>query len=825
MAKSIASLVKRMTLKEKISLLAGTDFWHTRGIERLGIPSIKVTDGPHGARTADENNPNVTLPATCFPTGVGLAATWNPELVRRVGAAIGDEARARGCSVLLGPCVNIHRSPLGGRNFESYSEDPFLSAKMAVAIISGIQSRQVSACVKHFALNNQEYQRLTISSEAGARAMREIYFPSFEKAVKEAGTWSVMCSYNRLNGTFASANRWMLTEVLKEEWGFKGLVMSDWFAAHSVVPAAKAGLDLEMPGPARYFGDDLLQAVKSGKVDIKIIDDKVRRLLGLLQNTSALDSNNPPPAKIKDFPAHRRLAREAAEESIVLLKNDRNLLPLDLKTIKSIAVIGPNAAEARVEGGGSAAVTPYYTVSPLAALRSRLGKKIKITYELGCPNNVATHILDTDYLLSGENGRPGLTGEYFPNNNLAGKPMATRLDTSFKLTCMEGTTPVPQIKKAEFSIRWQGIFKAPATGKYKFGLTTNGWGRIFINDKPVCNNWSDRTAEFEDFKVPETVGEIALQAGKKYRIRIGYCRNTNSRSLMRSLRLGCDIPLPPDLQERAARAASMAGAAIVFTGLTEEYESEGFDRKDMALPPGQDKLIKKVAAANPNTIVVLNNGSPVDMAGWIDDVPAVVEALYPGQECGNGIAAVLCGDVNPSGKLPDTYPRRLGDNPTFINYPGESGRVLYGEGIFVGYRYYDAKKIEPLFPFGHGLSYTSFRYRNLKVSPLKVKAGEKVSVSIDVKNTGQVTGKEVVQVYVADIASRVPRPPKELKAFRKISLEPGETRTVDFTLDKEALAFYDPGIKDWAVEPGEFEIQVGSSSRDIRARQSLVLSS
>jgi beta-glucosidase len=667
MQKRIASLIKQMTLEEKISLLAGINFWRTHAIERLGIPSIKVTDGPHGARTVDETNNNVTIPATCFPTAVGMAATWNTDLICRVGSALGEEARARGCSILLGPCVNIHRSPLGGRNFESYSEDPYLSARMAVAIISGIQSKKVSACVKHFALNNSEYQRMTISLEADERTMREIYFPSFEKAVKEAGVWSVMCSYNKVNGTHASENHRLLTEILKDEWGFAGLVMSDWFATHSTVPAANAGLDLEMPGPVKFFGEALVKAVKEGEVDIKIIDDKVRRILRILINTGAIDGNINDADKNKEFPAHSTLAREVAEEAIVLLKNDNHLLPLDKKKLKTIAVIGPNAASASIQGGGSAQVVPYYKVAPLDAIKELCGNSVKIVYEPGC-----------------------------------------------------------------------------------------------------------------------------------------------------------DASPSPDLLERAVKVAAAADVAIVFAGLTEEYESEGFDRKNMDLPPEQNELISRVAKANPNTVVVLNNGSPLAMP-WLENVPAVVEAFFPGQECGNAIASVLFGLVNPSGKLPDTFPHRLEDNPAFVNYPGANDKVLYGEGIYVGYRHYDAKNIEPLFPFGYGLSYTTFEYSGLNISPAKAKTGDKIKVSIDVKNTGKVPGKEVVQVYISDNVSSVPRPPKELKALKKVALSPGEEKTVEFTLNKEAFSFYDVKLKDWVAEPGEFDILVGSSSRDIWAKGKFTL--
>ncbi len=819
MKKRIKELLEKMTLEEKVSMLSGIDFWRTKNVERLGIPSIKVTDGPHGDRISSDDNPNQTLPATCFPNGVGMAATWNTELIRRVGVTLGEETRARGCAILLGPCVNIHRSPLGGRNFESYSEDPYLSSQIAVAYIEGVQSRGVGVSVKHFALNNSEFQRMTISSEVSERAMREIYFPSFEKAVREAGAWTVMCSYNKVNGTYASENRRLLTEILKDEWGFEGFVVSDWFAVHSTVPAAGSGLDLEMPGPTRYFGDKLAEAVRSGEVDEKAIDDKVRRILGVMMKTGVFDEKPVVSAEVHDIPEHRRLTREVAEESMVLLKNENNILPLNKSTIRSMAVIGPNAAVARIEGGGSSAVEPYYAVSPLEGLQNKYQDKVKISYEPGCRNNVFTLPLDSEYVTCGENeSTHGLLAEIFDNNDFSGSPVATRVDKTFKQLWISGTAPVPEIRSNDFSIRWRGIFTATEAGVYKFGLATNGWVRIHIDDKLVCSNWGDRTV-VEFIPLEETVGEFAMEAGKIYPIAIEYCKNTYVPSPMRSVRIGCDLPLPPDLLERSANAAALSDVTVVFAGLTEEYESEGFDRKTMDLPVNQVELIKKVAGANPNTIVVLNNGSPVSMESWIDSVSAVVEAWFPGQECGNVIAGILSGEVNPSGKLPDTFPVRYEDNPAFGNYPGENGKLRYEEGIFVGYRHYDAEKIEPLFPFGYGLSYTSFEYSNLRVNPVKVKKGDRIIVSVDIKNTGETQGKEVVQLYVSDIESRVPRPPKELKGFRKVDLLPGEKKTVDFILEEEALSFYDPEIKQWVAEPGEFEIQVGSSSRDIRLKE------
>jgi beta-glucosidase len=821
--KRIENLIKQLTLEEKVGLVAGIDFWHTLSIPRLGIPSIKVTDGPHGCRTMSETNPNETLPATSFPTAIAMAATWNPDLIGRVGRALGKEARARGCAVLLGPCVNIHRSPLGGRNFESYSEDPYLSSRMAVAYIKGVQGQGVGTSVKHFALNNSEFERMTISSEASERAIHEVYFPSFEKAVKEAGTWTVMCSYNKINGTYASENGWLLEEILKKEWGFEGMVVSDWFAVHSTVPAANNGLDLEMPGPALYFGEKLAKAVRLGEVDEKTIDEKVRRILGLMLNTRALDKKPASTGNIPVYRGHHRLARQVAEESITLLKNENNVLPLSFQKTKSIAVIGPNAAVARVQGGGSAAVVPYHAVSPLEGLKKLCKDRFNIVYEPGCLNNITTLPLHSSFLLSARGSRKrGLNGEYFANNDLTGKPVVVRIDRQFNLRWMEGTKPCPEITGEDFSIKWTGIFRPGATGRHRFGMATNGWGRIYVNNRLVCSNWGEPVNN-EFFISLEVTGNIHLRSGKSYPVRIEYCRSPYDRSPMRGIRIGCDVPLPADLIERAAATAADSDAAVIFAGLSEEYESEGHDRKDMDLPANQIRLIKKVAAANPRTIVVLNNGSPLAMGKWLAGVPAVLEAWYPGQESGHAIAAVLFGDANPSGKLPDTFPRRLADNPAYANYPGSHGKVEYAEDIFVGYRHYDAENIRPLFPFGHGLSYTDFEYSNLKIRPRQAKSGQDIIISVGIRNTGTRAGKEVVQVYVRDLISIVPRPPKELKAFRKVNLLPGETRKIRFKLGREALAFFHPILKKWVVEPGEFEVCLGSSSRDIRARDSFRL--
>jgi len=821
----IETLLGKMTLEEKVSMLAGTDNWHTRGIERLGIPSIKMTDGPYGTRTVSDEDPNHTMPGTCFPTGSAMGATWDVDLIRRAGVALGEETRAMGCHILLGPCVNIHRSPLAGRNFESFTEDPFLAARLAVAYVDGVQSRNVGTSVKHFALNNSEFERFSMSSEAGERTIREVYFPAFEAAVREAQSWTVMCSYNKVNGTLASENHWLLTDILKNEWGLEGFVVSDWGAVHSTEPVANSGLDLEMPGPPRFLGDTLVSAVKEGSVSQDRINDGVRRILRVIEKTGAFEETRTPSLTQANTPEHQALAREVAREAIVLLKNDHEILPLQREDLASIAVIGPNAAEARVLGSGSSQVRPPYVVTPLDGIRSKCGDAIAVTFEPGCRCNRLTPLLDSQHLRPASGAEePGLTGEYFNNNDLSGKPALTRVDTEFGFRWGSfggGTSPGPGVDRDNFSIRWTGTFLAPESGQYRFGLLTDGLGCIYLDDTLVAEKGSAGPDDL--FLVQgERTGTCRMEAGESHTLRIEYRRNPEREWPIRRVRLGCEVPLPGDPMARAAEAAAGADVALVFVGTSEEYESEGFDRDTMDLPGPQAALIEAVTRANRNTVVVLNSGAPISMEGWIDRVPAVVEAWFPGQECGNAIADVLFGDADPCGKLPMTFPRRIEDNPAYINYPGENGKVLYGEGIFVGYRYYDTKRVEPLFPFGHGLSYTTFEYSNLNV-PAEVTLGDPVEMSVDVTNTGSSEGKEVVQLYLRDVESSLVRPTKELKGFAKISLKAGETKTLSFSLGKRDLSFYDPDRAGWLAEPGEFGVLVGSSSRDIRATGSFVL--
>ena len=803
----VEQLIEKLTLEEKVSLLAGADLWHTTAIKRLGIPPIKLSDGPVGVRGSQGSS---SPRSACFPAPVAMGATWNPILIEQVGRALGEEVKVKGAHILLAPMVNIHRSPLAGRHFECYAEDPYLTARMAVATINGLQSEGVGACIKHIVCNDSEFERMSISSEVDERTLREIYLMPFEVAVREARPWAVMSAYNKVNGTYCSENDRLLLDILKDEWGFDGLVISDWAGTYSD-RAAHGGLDLEMPGPARWMGTDVLLALENGAITECQLDDKVRRLLNTIQKAGAFQTPDILPEGSEDKPEYLRLARQVAGESIVLLKND-GLLPLDLGKLDSITVIGENARWAQVMGGGSAEVVPHYTVSPLDGIRKMAADDVEVTYALGCPIHKSLPLIDMGSLVEINGARRGFTLQLFDNCELLGEPRVTTFFDRAHITWSdELLTPIPP---AEFSARLSATIRPGTTGGYAFGLTGNGIYRLSIDGEALIDNWqvSEIVDEYPWGK-EELTADIKLEAGVDYQLSIEY--GWRGFKPWRMLRLGCWPPTVEDPIGEAVALAAGCDVALVFAGLTSEWESEGYDRADMHLRGDQDELIRRVAEANPNTIVVLNTGAPVTM-DWLDEVPAVLQSWYGGQETGNAIADVLFGDVNPSGKLPTTFPRRLEDNPTYINYPGENGKVHYGEGVFVGYRYYDKKLIEPLFPFGHGLSYTSFVYSSLSVDKAEYTSDDQIYVSLDVQNTGRRPGAEVVQLYVRDVECSLMRPDKELKAFEKILLEAGELKTVTFTLDRQALSFYDPSKQSWVAESGEFEVLLGSSSRDIR---------
>lgn len=803
----LEGLLGQMTIEEKVSMLAGTDWWYTVPVERLGIPSLKMTDGPNGARGEGG------MSAVCFPAGISLASSWDTALIERVGQALAQEARSKGALVLLAPTVNIQRTPLGGRNFETFSEDPYLTTRLAVAYIRGLQSQGVGASVKHYVCNDEEFERFTLSTEVRERALREIYLPPFRAAVREAGTWTVMAAYNNVNGIPASEHPYLLTEILRDEWGFDGVVMSDWFfSVKSTAASVNAGLDLEMPHP-QWRGEQLQQAVERGEVTEATLDESVRRLLRLLDRAGLFEQPEIAQEQAIDLPEQRALVREAAAEGIVLLKNEGQALPLQREQLTSIAVIGPNAKVAQIMGGGSARVNAHYAVTPFQGIRSAAGERVQIRYAPGCANHKLLPLFDVEALLAGSEGAEhGLLVEYFNSDHPIDEPVWQEIIRS---TEIQWSSKMPgDVDASQFAVRATARFIPQESGAYILGLVSAGLSRLSIDGREVIENWTKqkRGDTYYGAGSTEVQATVQFEAGRSYLLSLEYVGSAP----LAAVHLGCFQELPADAIERAAALAANSDVAIVCAGTSGEWESEGADKVSMELPGQQDALIERVAAANPRTIVVLNTGSPVAMP-WLDKVASVMQAWFPGQECGNAIADVLFGAVNPSGRLAQTFPVRLEDTPAYLNFPGENGRVYYGEGLFVGYRYYDRKKIAPLFPFGFGLSYTTFEYSNLRLSAWEIGPDDRLSLSIDITNTGERAGKEVAQVYVRDIQARLQRPEQELKAFAKVSLAPGERQTVTLMLDRDSLAYYDDRAREWIAETGEFEVRVGSSSRDIHA--------
>ena len=803
--KRVKDLLKRMNLEEKVEILTGATFMDTRANNRLNIPVIKCADGPHGVTARGDS--------TCFPTGVSIGATWDVELINRLGVALGEETRALGRNVILGPCINIHRTPLGGRNFESYGEDPYLTARLAVAYVNGVQSQKIGTSPKHYACNNQEWERFTISTELDERTLREIYLPAFKASITEADAWTVMASYNKINGDYGCANEYLLTDILKNEWGFRGLVVSDWWAIKSTVKSANAGCDLEMPGPGKYFNaNKLLTAINKKQISEKVINDKVRRILRVMFLMELFDDAEKKYKGAVNTKEHKLLAQEIAQNAIVLLKNDKKLLPLQREKIKSIAVIGPNANFARLGGGGSSTVSPSYSISPLEGLKNKCeNEEIEVRFAQGCMiacdlKKIKQSLLKPSSSTKKENG---LQAEYFNNMNFSGKPVLKRIDKEVFFD-WEGSSPAGNVNNDKFSVRWTGILTPELSGEYEIGLMSDDGSRLFINDKLIVDNWGDHA-------IATKKNPVILEAGVEYNICIEYYDNSYGAVI----KLGW-IP-PDDPFKKAKEIAAESDVAIVFAGLYHGIEGEGVDKKDMYLPKPQDDLINEIVDVNENTIVVLINGTPLDMNKWIDKVHTLVEAWYPGQEGGYAIADILFGDVNPSGKMPVTFPKKYEDSASYSNYPGKNGKVHFKEGIFVGYRHFDKNQIEPLFPFGYGLSYTEFKYSNLKITPDKVTDNKTIEVSLDVENIGDVQGKEVVQLYIHDKKSSLERPINELKGFKKINLKPGEKKTVQFTLDESSLSFFHPDKKKWVCEQGIFEVRIGSSSRDIRLNGSFMV--
>jgi len=661
MNKDIKQIISNMTLEEKAEICSGEGFWYTKGFENHGIPSIMMTDGPHGLRKQKEGEDhlgvNDSINAICFPALSALASSWDRELISKMGVALGEEAQAENVSILLGPGVNIKRSPLCGRNFEYLSEDPYLASELASDYIKGVQSQGIGTSLKHYTANNQEHRRMSTSAEVDERTLREIYLAAFEKPVKEAQPWTVMCAYNKVNGEYCSENKYLLTDILKEEWGHQGFVVSDWGAVNDRAAGTEAGLELEMPSSEGDGTKRILEAIESGELSEEALNKAVERFLKVL--FKAVENNKEDASYDKE--AHHALARSIASECMVLLKNEDDILPLAKDS--KISVLGSFAKKPRFQGGGSSHINPTQVDNAYQELEKLLGDSAQLSYAEG-------YHIDKDE-----------------------------------------------------------------------------------NDKTLV--------------------------------------------------------------DEAIKVAKQSDATVIFAGLPDRYESEGYDRSTLAIPPNQEHIIEKIAEVQKNLVVVLSNGSPVEMP-WVDRVKGILEGYLGGQASGGAVADILLGEVNPSGKLAETFPAKLSDNPSYLYFPGEGDRVEYNEGIFVGYRYYDTKEIEPLFPFGYGLSYTEFEYSNLSIDKKEITDQDELAVSLKVKNTGNLKGKEIVQLYLRDSESTVNKADKELKGFIKVELDPGEEKTVSFTLDKRSFAYYNTDIKDWYVESGEYQILIGSSSRDIR---------
>ncbi len=813
----VEALLLQLTIEEKVSLChGGTDF-STKAIPRLGIPEFRFTDGPNGVRDQER------IPTTAFPPAISMAASWDPALVGRIGAAIGQEAKGLGKSVQLGPAVNIDRTPLGGRTFEYFSEDPFLAGRLAVGYIQGLQAEGVIACVKHFAANSVEEDRGTVDAQVDERTLREIYLPAFEAAIKEGKAGSVMSAYNKVNGLYSSENPHLLKEILKGEWGFQGFVMSDWGAVHSTVPTALGGLDLEMPGGKNNFLDaPLLKAVRDGLVPVTVIDDMARRCLRTLLGHDFPPIEGKPNVSTR---AHQQLAKHLAEQAMVLLKNKGGILPLKKSELHSIAVIGPNADEKFSDSGGSGEVVAPYEITPLEGIRKFCGKGIDVRYSPGFGSRAGQGNPIPPEALQTPDGKPGLEGHYFDNQTFRGEPKLVRDDPTISFD-WNTERPAPSIPREFFSVRWTGFLVPDATDNYEIGTASDDGSRITIDGNLIVSNWGPHA-------VQRRKGSISLEKGHRYPIIVEFEQGFGGAEMHLTWQRVSQRESSPWIVD-AVKTAKSADAVILFVGIDHEYDTEGSDKPDMKLEAGEDLLVNAVLRANPRTVIVLINGTPLEMP-WINQAHALLEAWYPGLEGGNAIAQVLFGNVNPSGKLPVTFPKKLADSPAHANgnYPPVDNVIKYDEGILVGYRYFDTKNVEPLFPFGHGLSYTSFTYSKVRVERdnfsdrryirydpnTKPRSGATISVSV--KNTGAVRGSEVVQVYVSQKDAKVMRPEKELKGFQKVELAPGETKVVTIHLDKRAFAYYSVAKHDWVVDGGKYEILVGSSSRDIRQRASV----
>ncbi|KAH8658180.1 putative beta-glucosidase I [Xylariales sp. PMI_506] len=807
---NVEETLANLTLEEKIELTSGRDFWHTVSVPRLGVPSLRFSDGPNGLRGIRFFN---STPAACLPCGTALGATWNPALVEELGQLLGLEAKTRGIHVVLGPTVNIQRSPLGGRGFESFAEDPVLSGLLAAAYVNGIQKQDILATIKHFVCNDMEDQRRAVDVRVSDRALREIYLLPFMLAVRDSSPAAFMTAYNKVNGLHVNNRGDLIDGVLRKEWGWDGLVMSDWFGTYTTAASIIAGADLEMPGPPTWRGTSLYHAINSGKVSEDTLDDRVRNILQAVKRAARCGVTEGQEPQPRDVPETAALLRKAAAESIVLMKNDDSLLPLDRK--KTVAVIGPNSKIAAYCGGGSAALTPYRVVTPFAGIQ---GFCEDVKFAQGCYGHKDLPLLNDKLMTS--DGKPGLIFRFYND-----PPETSDRDCVDEVHVRSSLIHLTDyynnsLNHPLFYGEAEGYLTPAEDSLWDFGLSVQGTARLFINGEEIIDNETKQILGHSFFGsgTREECGSIHLSANTTYKIVIKFASAITSKLAKKGIvpqrkggvRLGgCPRIDPETAIQEAVALAKCTDQVVLFGGLNSDWEFETYDRPHMDLPPWSDVLISKVLEANPNTIIVMQSGTPIWMP-WISQCKALVHAWYGGNETGNAIADVLFGDVNPSGKLPMSFPVRLQDNPAFLNSRCEGGRMIYGEDIFVGYRYYEKVALPALFPFGHGLSYTSFALTTMVVQVTE----EDMHVSLTISNTGSVNGAEVIQVYISGASTSVSRPVKELKGWTKIYLRAGETQQASVKIPlKYGVSFWDENKSSWCAEQGNYEIMAGTSSQ------------
>ncbi|HEV2366234.1 MAG TPA: glycoside hydrolase family 3 C-terminal domain-containing protein [Caulobacteraceae bacterium] len=810
----VDDLAGRLTLEEKVALMAGSAPFTLTGAARLGVPEVRVCDGPTGVRS------NEGEAATVFPVGVAQAASWNPRLVEEVAAAIAREALALDNRVVLAPTINIVRTPLWGRAFETYSEDPYLAGVLGTAFVNGLQGEGVGASLKHYAANNQEEGRMTVSVEADERTMREIYLAAFEKVVKEAGPWTVMASYNRLRGHYATESAYLLRDILEGEWGFDGVVVSDWGAVHSTGPAVAGGCGLEMPGPARWFGDKLLAAVKAGEVAQADIDEAARRMVRLILRTGVLDSAPKPVGELRSK-RHRAIAARAAEEAIVLLKNKGALLPLAAGELRSIAVLGSNATARRIQGGGSSQVRPGRQVSILASITEFLAGRCEVLHAEGGDNEPHPPAARSAFFSPDEaRGQAGLLVEYFEARGFGGAPFRSGPERG--IGKLVSAAAVAGLGRGVGALRWTGFLWPQRDGRHELSLRAPGEGRLTLEGKTLIDPAAPASFDKTDvggLPIPRRTAAVELIAGRGYPITIEYRRPENAEALPWEY-VGVGLRQPCGSIGEAAALAARADAAVVVVGAASTTEGEGYDRADLELPGDQNALVDAVLAVNPKTVVVVVGGAPYRLP-WADHVSAILCPWFGGEEGPDALARVIFGRAEPSGRLPVSWPRRIEETAAWGAYPGGES-VNYAEGLFVGYRHFDRAPAAPLFPFGFGLTYARFAWSGLE-APEEARPGEAVWVGFTLRNVGERAGAEVAQLYVRPRAPSVPRPVKELKAFAKVSLAPGESRRVRLRLDDRAFSFWDPEVNAWVAEPGWYDLLIGCSAADIELQTTVHL--